>query len=56
MKGKKDNMTDPEPQEDDWMKKLGAIPADQSYEQSPEATQIETAPNVPAITLCGSTA
>ena len=31
MEGKKDNRTDPEPQEDNWIKKLGAIPADQSY-------------------------
>lgn len=43
MKGKKDNRAEPEPQEDDWRKKLGAIPADQSYEESPDATQIETA-------------
>jgi hypothetical protein len=43
MEGKKDNRTDPEPQEDNWIKKLGAIPADQSYKESPDATQIETA-------------
>lgn len=40
---KKDNRVDAEPQEDDWIKKLGAIPAGQSYEESPDTTQIETA-------------
>jgi hypothetical protein len=54
MQGKKDKRIEPEPQEDDWIKKLGAIPADQSYEESPDATQIDAALSAQLQTTVGT--